>query len=52
MKTILSALLATFGAAWGLTVAATDFPADSALLWIARQEGLYLTGLLSIACAR
>ena len=49
MKAILAALLAIFSAAWFLDLNSTTFPPDSATLWIARQEGLYLTGLLSIA---
>ncbi len=49
MKTILFGLLAIVSSAWYLDLASTTFPATSALLWIARQEGLYLTGLLSIA---
>ncbi|MFZ4537656.1 ferredoxin reductase family protein [Propionivibrio sp.] len=49
MKTILFPLLAIIAAAWGLDLAATTFPPNSHILWIVRQEGMYLTGLLSIA---
>ena len=49
MKTILFGLLAIVSSAWYLDLASTTFAANSAFLWIARQEGLYLTGLLSIA---
>lgn len=49
MKTILVGLLAIVSSAWYLDLASTTFPANGAFLWIARQEGLYLTGLLSIA---
>lgn len=48
MKAILLSLMAVFGSAWWLGLAAAR-PADGAGLWIARQEGLYLTGLLAIA---
>lgn len=47
-KTVLASLLSIVTAAWLLALATTTFPADSAPLWIVRQEGLYLTGLLSI----
>ena len=49
MKRILFSLVAIVSSAWYLDLAATTFPANSAVLWIARQEGLYLSGLLSIA---
>jgi predicted ferric reductase len=49
MKTILFVLLATVTSAWCLDLASSAFPPGSALLWIVRQESLYLTGLLSIA---
>ena len=49
MKTILFSLLTAICAAWALAVATTTYPADSALLWIVRQEAMNLTGLLSIA---
>ncbi len=49
MKTILFTFLAIVTCAWYLALSATAFPPDSALPWIVRQEGMYLTGLLSIA---
>ena len=49
MKTLLFTLLALLTGAWGLTLATTSYPPDSATLWIVRQEALNLTGLLSIA---
>jgi len=48
-KTVLASLLSIITAAWLLAFTTTTFPADSAPLWIARQQGLYLTGLWSIA---
>ena len=48
-KTLLAGLLALFGAAWLHTFLATTFPEHAAALWIARQQGMYLTGILSIA---
>ena len=48
-KTVLASLLSIITAAWLLALMTTTFPADSAPLWIARQQGLYLTGVLSIA---
>jgi len=42
-------LLAAICAAWALAVANTTYPADSATLWIVRQEAMNLSGLLSIA---
>lgn len=48
-KTVLLSLLSIITAAWLMALMATTYPADSASLWIARQQGLYLTGLLSIA---
>ena len=49
MKTILFGLLGLITATWSLALATTIFPEQSAFLWIARQQGLYLSGLLSIA---
>ena len=49
MKTVLIGLLALITAAWALSFTTLEIPANSAPLWIARQQGLYLTGLLSIA---
>jgi len=44
----LFALIALVVLTWLLNVLATVFPAQSAFLWIARQQGLNLSGLLSI----
>lgn len=49
MKTILTSLLALVSLAWGLDVLSASGPSGGASLWTIRQEGLYLTGLLSIA---
>jgi predicted ferric reductase len=49
MKTILFGLLALITSAWCLDLAAPPSAPNSALLWVVRQQGLYLTGLLSIA---
>jgi predicted ferric reductase len=49
MKTILFGLIALVCSAWCLDLASTNFPATGAFLWIARQQGLYLSGLLAIA---
>lgn len=48
MRTILISVLAVVTSTWLLDVLTTAFPEQSALLWIARQQGLYLSGLLSI----
>jgi len=49
MKPFLSLLIAAVVAAWGWDVAAGAAPAAAHPLWVARQQGLYLSGLLSIA---
>ena len=49
MKTLLVGLLAMVTAAWGLALTITAYPENSALLWIIRQEGMTITGLLSIS---
>lgn len=49
MKTILASVLALVSLAWGLDVLSAPGSAGASLLWTIRQEGLYLTGLLSIA---
>ena len=49
MKTILISVLALVTSTWLLDLLATTFPEQSAFLWISRQQGLYLSGLLSIA---
>lgn len=46
--TLLSGLLTLFGAAWLHTFLATTFPENAAALWIARQHGMYITGILSM----
>ena len=46
--TLLTGLLTLFGAAWLHTFLATSFPENAAALWIARQHGMYLTGILSM----
>lgn len=48
-RSVLISVLSIISAAWLLALMTTTFPADSAPLWIARQQGLYLSGLLSIA---
>lgn len=48
MKAIIFGLVALVGGAWYLAVAATTLPASAAFLWVARQEALYLSGLLAI----
>ena len=47
--TALAALLTLFGAAWLHTFLSTTFPENAATLWITRQHGIYLTGILSMA---
>jgi len=49
MKTLLVTLAALVGLAWGWDVMNAVHPAGAHPLWIARQEALYLSGLLSIA---
>lgn len=49
MKAILLGLLVLVTATWLQTLLATVFPQPSSVLWIARQQGLNLSGLLSIA---
>ncbi|MDR2839470.1 MAG: ferric reductase-like transmembrane domain-containing protein, partial [Azonexus sp.] len=49
MNLLLSAIAVIVALVWGLDVATTNFPAAAHPLWIARQEGMLLTGLLSIA---
>lgn len=46
---IIFGLLAAVVATWYAAFAATRFPPDSALLWIVRDEGLYLSGFAAIA---
>ena len=49
MKILLASLFALVTFVWGWDVINTVAPAGVNPLWIARQEGLYLSGLLSIA---
>ncbi|MDP1611766.1 MAG: ferric reductase-like transmembrane domain-containing protein [Sulfuritalea sp.] len=49
MKTLIATLLALVGLTWGWDVINSPPSAAAHPLWIARQEGLYLSGLLSIA---
>lgn len=49
MKTILAGLLAIVTLGWGWDVLYGTGPSGSSLLWTMRQQGLYLTGLYSIA---
>jgi predicted ferric reductase len=48
MNPLLSTLLLLVGLAWGADVLTQPLP-DAHPLWLARQEGLYLSGLMSIA---
>jgi predicted ferric reductase len=49
MKTLLSGLIALVTLAWGWGVLVGGSSAGGTLPWVLRQEGLYLSGLLSIA---
>jgi predicted ferric reductase len=49
MAVIFVPLLALVAAVWYGAFAAAAYPAEAALPWIARREGLYLTGLASFA---
>src|SRR3990167_3827773 len=49
MKTLLGSLMALVALAWGLDFTSAPPVAGAHVLWIARQETLYLSGLLSIA---
>ena len=49
MKTLLASLFALVTFVWGWDVINTVTPVGVHPLWLARQEGLYLSGLLSIA---
>ena len=46
---ILSGLVAIFSAAWLYSFLGTNFPESAGTLWIIRQQGMYLSGILSIA---
>lgn len=49
MKTFLAGLLAIVTLGWGWNLLYGTGPFDSSILWGMRQQGLYLTGLYSIA---
>lgn len=49
MKILLASLIALVTAAWGWDAFGSGAATGASLPWLARQEGLYLTGLLSIA---
>lgn len=49
MKTILAGLLAIVTLGWGWDLLYGTGPSGSSVLWTMRQQGLYLTGLYSIA---
>lgn len=49
MKTMIGSLLALVAFAWGLDFLSAPPAAGAHVLWIARQEALYLSGLLSVA---
>lgn len=49
MNTILTSIVAMVSLAWGWDVFVAGPGASGALPWVIRQEGMYLTGLLSIA---
>lgn len=49
MKTLLGSLMALVALAWGLDFSSAPPAAGAHALWIARQETMYLSGLLSIA---
>jgi predicted ferric reductase len=49
MKTLLALIITLVSLAWGWHALVVDTPAGAAPLWILRQQGLYLSGLLSIA---
>jgi predicted ferric reductase len=49
MNTILTSIIALFSIAWGWDVFVAGLGASGALPWVIRQEGMYMSGLLSIA---
>ncbi len=49
MRTLLIGLVALVVAAWGIDLAVGGSPASGSLPWFLRQEGMYLSGLLSVA---
>ena len=46
--TLLTGLLALFTAAWLQAFLATPIPESASTLWLVRQQGLYLSGILSL----
>ncbi len=49
MNILIAAIVAVTALAWGAGLAAASHPASAHALWIAYQQALYLSGLLSIA---
>ncbi|MDX9707741.1 MAG: ferric reductase-like transmembrane domain-containing protein [Azospira sp.] len=49
MKLLIAAIVAITAFAWGAALVAAAHPVSAHALWIAYQEALYLSGLLSIA---
>ncbi len=49
MKTLIFSLLSLVTLAWGWDVFTSVAPAGANTLWVARQEALHLSGLLSVA---
>lgn len=49
MKTLLATLVALVTLAWGWDIFVAGGATGGSLPWAVRQEGLYLSGLLSIA---
>lgn len=48
MKSILAGLLALVTLVWGLDIYSTTVPDGVSIWWLARKEGMYLTGMYSI----
>ncbi len=49
MRTLLAGLVVLVVATWGVDLSAVGSPAGGSLPWAMRQEGLYVSGLLSMA---
>ena len=49
MKTLFVSLMALLALAWGWDIVHAPAPENVHVLWLARQQGLYLSGLLSVA---
>ncbi len=49
MKTLILSLLSLVTLAWGWAVVTSVAPAGASTLWLARQQALHLSGLLSVA---